>query len=57
METFTCNCTACKGITFTAPAGFMADAKDLPTVVHNYAQMVASPVLGRAMAARGLVRA
>jgi hypothetical protein len=48
-ETHRCECKVCKGITFTAPVGYVADA----TMVHNYAQMVSGPMAG-VMAARGL---
>lgn len=55
METFTCNCVACGGITIEAPVGYITGtAKRVSTMVHNYAQMTQSPVMGPVMASRGV---
>lgn len=39
MTTWTCDCTACKGLTFTAPEGYISGTpKQVRDMVHNYAQ-------------------
>jgi hypothetical protein len=52
--TFTCSCTVCKGLTFTAPAGYVTGtAKQVRDMTHNYAQGAhAVAGIGRIMADR-----
>lgn len=55
MITHTCNCEACKGVSFTAPEGFIAGtAKQVRDMTHNYAQMLRSPVFAPRLAAQGV---
>jgi hypothetical protein len=52
--TFTCSCTVCKGLTFTAPAGYVSGTHaQVRAMVHNYAQGAhAVAGIGRIMADR-----
>ena len=55
-ETHTCDCTACNGLSFTAPKGYISGTpKQVRDMVHNYAHMVRNPVMGPVLRARGLV--
>ena len=50
-----CDCTVCKGIVFTAPAGYVdGTPKQIRDMVHNYAQMVRNPLFGPRLAAKGV---
>lgn len=52
MNTHTCNCKVCEGITFTTTRNDTLT----PTMVHNYAQMVANPPMVAVMRAKGFER-
>lgn len=50
--THTCDCKVCNGITYTSTR----TDRMTPTMVHNYAQMVANPAMVNVMAAKGFQR-
>lgn len=54
MDTFTCDCRTCNGLTITTPAGYITGTpKAVRDMVHNYAQGAHSPAgIGRIMADR-----
>lgn len=55
MTEHTCTCTTCNGATFTAPKGYISGTpKQVRDMVHNYAQMLHSPVFGPRLAAQGI---
>ena len=55
MTTHTCTCTACKGVTFTAPEGYISGTpKQVRDMTHSYAQMLASPLFTPRLAAQGV---
>lgn len=55
MKTHTCTCTACNGLSFTAPDGYITGTpKDQKTQVHNYAHMTRNPVMAGVLAGRGI---
>lgn len=53
MDTYTCDCKVCKGITFMTPVGYIG-GRDVKAQIHNYAQMLRHPIFGKKMNERGL---
>lgn len=55
-ERHTCTCTACNGLSFTTPRGYVPQGADYATMVHNYARLAHGPAaLARVFASRGVV--
>jgi hypothetical protein len=52
MNTYTCDCKVCEGITFTTTR----NDNLTPTMIHNYARMVANPPMVNVMRAKGFER-
>lgn len=51
----TCNCDACRGLSFSAPEGFISGSpKTQRDMIHNYAHMVRNPVMKRTLERRGI---
>jgi hypothetical protein len=45
MDTHTCDCKVCQGITFTCPTGRISGTpKQVRDMTHNYAQMLRGPM-------------